>query len=1077
MTQARGVVTALLLLAPAVIGAQGVTTAAIRGVVSGDQARNADVRVHIRHAATGFAVEVRASGGRFFVQGLEPGGPYVITARALGFVPQRQEIVALTLGEVREIHFVLQSVAVTLDAVTVVPDTAAAYGAPGADGGTGTTISASLLERLPTLNRDVFDFVRLVPQISTKIGLSSPGLSAGGMGFRFNNYLIDGVSERTLSGGVSRAFAGGRSIPLDAVQEYQVLLAPYDVRYGDFGGALVNAVTKSGTNTWRGSVFAYGRNDQLAERTAPAERAPYERAQYGFSVGGPIVRDRLHFFVAPELQRFTFPAAGPYVGQPQDAERPVPVSAGDLARFDTIMKAYGLTAGSSGPIENGNPLRNLFARIDLALPAWNSRVLAWNNYSSSDDIALSRTAPDTFSLSSYQVTRVARSRTTAVHLHTTLPRAGGGHNEFLASQSSDTFDSDGAVQQPIVRVAVPAISGGRVTLNTGTHETAQGIWTASSALSVKDNLTLPFGNSHVVTLGAEGERFGIRRAGAVGSFGSWSFSSLQNLELGIADTYDVRIDFGSQDAPIRGAQYAVYAGDQWQANDRLSITAGMRGDALTIDERAPYNSLVDSSFGRRTDAMPRRRIELSPRMGFVWDLSGAQRQHVRGGVGVFTGRYPLAWAQTALSSYGVGGVLHCDRLSPATPPPPPFNPDHLAPPTACTGGSTITTSFPGDVDLLDRNLRMLRVLRGSLAYDQRLPWGLSLTTEGLVTRSLSDFVLLNLNLADPQATDPYGRVMYGSIASSGSATPKRRSASAFSEVIDLRNTSRNGSYQLSTRLDKTQAAGASGSVSYTYSHARDVQTLLRVNTRGTAAWAVARTMSGRQDDLTAGISSNDVPHRIVVDGTYAAPWSRARTELSFYYVGESGRPFTFIAYGASGRGDLNADGSNANDPIYVPRNAMDSLEIRFSGISDSLAADNSAAAQADREREQRNAFESFMQRTSCLRRQLGQILTRNSCREPWSNTTIASVRQAIPFARMKRAVEVELDVFNVLNLLNRDWGQLREAAPALLEHVGQTAGATQTSQPIFRFNVTGSSWTTIPEESAFQLQLALRYRF
>jgi hypothetical protein len=1049
-----------------------VATAGVRGFVSAEQTRDVDARVEITNIGTGFSVEVRASGGRFLAQGLEPGGPYNITVRSVGFVPQRQGGVFLRLGELSEIRFVLEPVVAGLDTVTVIAQRPDAYTSSHADGGTATTISASLLERLPTLNRDVYDFVRLVPQISTKISLPNPGLSAGGMGFRFNNFLINGVSERTLGGGVSRAFAGGKSIPLDAVQEYEVLLAPYDVRYGDFTGALVNAVTKAGTNKLRGSVFAYGRNDQLSRRTAPATSTTYERVQYGFSLGGPIVQNRLHFFIAPELQRFTSPAPGPYIGQPQDAERPVPVRAVDLDRFDTIMRSYGLTAGSSGQIENGNPLRNLFTRFDLALPAWNSRLLFWNNYSGSRDVGFSRAARDTFSLSSYQVTRVSHSRASAVHLHTTLPRAGGGHNELLVSYRSDALDAIGAVQQPIVRVSVPTVSGGSITLNTGTHESAQGISLASSASTIKDNLTLPFGSSHLVTLGTEVERFGIRRRGAFESYGTWNFSSLQNLELGIADAYNVRIDFGNAEVPLNGIQYTSYAGDQWQASDRLSVTAGIRADLLTIDGHPPYQALVDSFFGRRTNEMPRRRVELSPRLGFIWDLSGTHQHRIRGGIGIFAGRYPLAWAHAALSSYGVGRMLSCTRLRPGSPAPPAFNPDRLAPPTACNGGSTITPASPGDVDLLDRNLRMTRVMRSSLAYDRRLPWDLILTSEGLATRSLSDFVLLNLNLADPVTTDIHGRVMYGTIQPTGGALPDRRSP--FSEVIDLRNTTRNRSYQISTRLEKTQAGGTGGSVSYTYSRVRDVQTLLRVNTRGTVAWASARATSGHHDDLTAGISSNDLPHRVVVAGTYVAPWSRARTELSFYYVGESGRPFTFIATGIRGRGDLNADGSIGNDPIYVPRNALDSMEVQFSGF-DSLAADNSTAAQADRERVQRNAFEQFIERTSCLRRQRGQILERNSCREPWSNTTIASVRQAIPFAG--RAAEVELDVFNVLNLLNGDWGRRREAAPPLLEHVGQTAEPAQTSRPIFRFNTRDPGWTTLPVESAFQLQLALRYRF
>jgi hypothetical protein len=407
------------------------------------------------------------------------------------------------------------------------------------------------------------------------------------------------------------------------------------------------------------------------------------------------------------------------------------------------------------------------------------------------------------------------------------------------------------------------------------------------------------------------------------------------------------------------------------------------------------------------------------------------------------------------------------------PAPPPFTPDYRAAPAACARGATITPAFAGDVDLLDRNLRMMRVARGSLAFELGLPWEFTMTNEGLATRALADFVLRNLNLPDPVATDPYGRVMYGTINPGGTAALKPRSP--FSEVIDLRNVAGNYSYQFSTRLEKRSSSGLRGSLSYTYSRARDVQTPLRVNTTGIAAWAVARVTSGRDDDLTTSTSANDVPHRVIVSGTYATASPRWRTELSFYYVGESGRPFTYIAFGALGRGDLNADGSNANDPVYVPRNALDTVEIKFSGLSDSVGADNSIAAQATRQTAERAAFEDVIEHSPCLRQQRGRILARNSCREPWSNTTIASVRQAIPAGG--HFVEVQLEVQNVLNLLNARWGLQREAAPALLEHVGQTAEPTKPSRPIFRFTSTNVGWTTNPDDSAFQLQLAVRYRF
>lgn len=1017
--------------------------------------------VRVTHSATGTAAEVTARGGRFLVQGLEPGGPYTITLRRIGFVPQQRDGVFLRLGEMRELEFVLRPQSVQLDTMTVVASGIPAYSPVHAHGGTGMTISDPLLHSLPTLNRDFYDFLRLVPQISTKVGLPNAGVSAGGVGFRFNNFLIGGVSERSLSGSVASSFSGAKSVPLDAVQEYQVLLAPYDVRYGDFAGALINTVTKSGTNVFRGSAFASGRNDRLGRDTATAGRTAYERIQYGFSFGGPVVRDRLHFFVATEFQRFTYPAAGPYVGQPQKSPDPVPVRETDLARLSEIMRTYGLVAGSAGPAANGHPLRNVFSRVDLALPEWNSRVIAWNNYGASDDISYSHASAsrDTFFLSTRRVTSLSRTGQSAIQVHTTLPRGGGGHNELLLYHRTQSLTSEGDLKQPSVQVSIPGVLAGRVTVTTGTPEQAHATRTASSANGFKDNLTLPLGASHVLTFGTEAEFFGIRRRGVTGSYGTWTFESLDHLALGIADRYEVGLDLGGATVPLGGAQYAAYLSDQWEPHARLTITGGLRADMLAVDGHAPYHSGIDSLFGRRTDQMPRRRIELSPRAGFTWDISGTQRHRMRGGAGIFTTRYPLAWAHTALSSYGAGGgVLRCSPNDLG--PPPRFNPDYLAPPLACANNVGIAASGRGDVDLLDPNLRMMRTARGSLAYDATLLSGLRFTGELLVTHGLSDFVFVNLNLQGSDSTDRAGRVMYGSIKPSGLASPTLR-ASGFAEVIDLRNTSSTRSYQIATRLDKELTNRANGMFSYTYSRARDAVTPLRVNNRGIVAWASSRVLSGSHDDLTPGISSNDIPHRVVVAGTYAVP-RRWRSELSFYYLGESGRPFTYIASGTQRRGDLNADGTNTNDPIYVPLSALDATEILFDGAGEAAAS-------------QRAAFETLIERTSCLRRQRGAILERNSCREPWSNTTIVSFRQSVPIS--KRAIEGQLDIFNVLNLLRSSWGLRREAVPALLEHVGQTAEPVATSMSIFHYNAAGTRWTTPPGESAFQLQLALRYRF
>lgn len=244
---------------------------------------------------------------------------------------------------------------------------------------------------------------------------------------------------------------------------------------------------------------------------------------------------------------------------------------------------------------------------------------------------------------------------------------------------------------------------------------------------------------------------------------------------------------------------------------------------------------------------------------------------------------------------------------------------------------------------------------------------------------------------------------------------------------------------------------------------------------GLSMWGDARAVSGLHSDQTPGISLNDRPHRFVGAVTYTTPWRRAAIDLSFYYVGESGVPFTYLAYGVSRRGDLNADGSNANDPVYVPIDAFEESEIILSGRSDARGADNSTAAQVQRIAAQRTALDRFINRSACLRRQRGLILQRNSCREPASHTTIAGARHT--FEVGGHEIEAGLDLFNVLNLINSHWGLYRVADPRLLEHVGQTPGAPETSQAVFRFDSDRHQWTTLSTESAFQLQAGLRYRF
>jgi hypothetical protein len=375
------------------------------------------------------------------------------------------------------------------------------------------------------------------------------------------------------------------------------------------------------------------------------------------------------------------------------------------------------------------------------------------------------------------------------------------------------------------------------------------------------------------------------------------------------------------------------------------------------------------------------------------------------------------------------------------------------------------------VDLLASDLRMAQSLRTSLALDLSLPAGFLGTAEVLWTREISGFAWTNLNLEGPQGTDRNGRVMYGTIPASGIPSPALKSP--YAAVIELRNTSKNYSWQGSLRLERRFAAGFGAIGSYTRSHVRDVQSPSRVNLPGITLWADARALSGRHEDDLLEPSLNDVPHRGVLAITWSAPWRKWTTDLALSWVGESGSPFTYLSTGVGLlRGDLNADGSNANDPIYVPSDAFAPEEIRLASYARPAPGGGSEIVTVEM---QATALEDFIERTPCLREQRGRIVARNTCREPWSDITVASLRQGIPLGA--RALELELDLFNVLNLLNSEWGLYRLANPRLLEHVGQTSGSPSEAQSIFRYDIARAEWDTLAAESVFQLQVALRYRF
>ncbi|HYS19623.1 MAG TPA: TonB-dependent receptor [Gemmatimonadales bacterium] len=1047
--------TLLVSFEPCALGAQGVTTASVTGVVTDDSSRAIDsVSIQVINRATGFvALGSTRAGGRYLIRGLEPGGPYSVVVQRVGFRTQTRDYLTLAVGQAVRADFTLTTVVTELAPLTV-----EAVAGPLSRSTTGVEyrVSDSLLRRLPTLNRDLYGFVALVPQIAIR-----DGPSGGGVSYRFNSIQLDGASDQGIyARNAAGAVWGGKPISLEAVREYQILLSPYDVRLGNFAGALINAVTRNGTNELHGSAFFYGRSDGLAGGSASGGTR-YNQSQFGFSLGGPIVHDRVHFFVAPEFQHRTAPGNGPYVGQGAFASPPVPVATADIDSFIRILEAKGIPAGSAALVETDNPFINLFGRLDVAFPGWRTRLVLRYIYSRADTNAFSRPDPLNFSCPApacFPLSSLARSQVVTKHaataaFYTSFPSGAG--NELMLGYNTLPLRITPAVKAPLVRVAVPnAAAPGLAFLEAGAVEFAQGNLLDQAVFDVTDNYSLPVG-AHRVTIGTRAQVYRLRLSQLRGSFGVWGFSSLDSLKRDTAVSYSLITDLGDADATLRGVELGLYAGDEWELTRRLSLTYGLRVDLPILMNRPTYVAAVDSFFVRRTDVVPSGRVLWSPRVGFHWDLTGAARSVIRGGLGVFAGDPPLAWLINAFANDGKGvAVLQCGlgRAGPA----PMFVPDYANPPTACVGGAPPTPA----VNLLDERLKFPTTLRVSVAYDRQLPWGLEATVEGLYTKNLNDFFYVNRNLAGPVGVDRFGRTRYGQIDTTGFARPNLVTT-RFSPVIDLVNQSHNYSYNATVQVQKRLNGNFQFAGAFAYSRVRDVQTLLSVTALD--GWQFGRALSGRQDDERVGVSGYDLPLRIVFSTTYSFPWRRWRTDVSVVYLGDAGFPFTYLANADPRFGDLNADGTNQNDPVYIPKNVYDTSEIRF----DATPRADVATQQA--------GFDKFLSSTPCLNTQRGRIMARNSCRSPWRNTLNLSLRQSLPY-RHGQALLLEVDIFNFLNLLNRHWGLLKAPNTALLAQTRQTPGLLE-SQPVFTFNPNFTPYAVESPYSYYQIQVAARVRF
>jgi len=1087
------VATALALVtgASARLLAQGVTTGAVSGTVTDPSGAPIEgAQVQLRNSQTGFSAGgITRATGQYSIQGVEPDANYSVTVRRIGFQPATHDNIRVTLGQATKQDFSLIQQSTVLETVTVSGATSAVINPTKT--GTGTTVSDSALRRLPTLNRNFADFVSLVPQVSTVTGF----LSGGGVNVRQNAIQIDGAAAGDLFGlgttGQPGSQANAKSIPLDAVKEYQVLLSPFDIRQGNFGGLLINAVTKSGTNEFHGSVYGYTRNQNLT-RSQPY-LFDFLQQQYGAAIGGPILKDRLLFFFSMENQKQRNPQVSPYRGSPDST-----VSGSAIDRVANIMSTqYGFAdVGGGDKALLQNPNRNIFARIDAYLP-FNTRLVLRHNYSGADRTnaaprSVATAASPTFGLSSNSYLFSSKTHSSVAEFLTNLP--GGLFNELLLNKTTIRDFRTVPVRFPQVTVLGFARSSGagasRIVF--GTESSSQGNSLDQDTFEVTENFSVPF-RSHSLTIGTKDLFYKPVNLFAANSLGSWQFADTTALKNGTPNNYQVSApaptDPAKGIATFRASLLSYYLQDVWQATPTFSFTAGVRWDKPHFKDTPPLNPSVLTDYKRSTNKMPDE-TQFSPRVGFNWDIAGIQRNQLRGGLGYFTGPPPFVYLSNAFGNSGLSGFasLTCNGSTNATTSfaPPAFNAANIAtPPTQCAPTGALpgaTTALGAAVATIDPNFKFPKYLKGSLGYDHRFSNGLVASFEGLLTTSKNNVFYQNLALAGPQYVDKFGRTIYGTIGGTIASTNNvPTTVGTRNTVLDLSNSNGDKMYSLTGTLQKAFTDKLEGSVSYSYMQGRDVTTTTS-STQG-SNFRFQRDVSGNLLDKFTSRSKNDMPHKIVATGSYRLP---TNTDVSFIYQGGSGAPYDYV-YGAgsgTGSGDANADGQSANDLVYVPTDTFDPTQILFTGFNAAPGSNARLSAQA-----QAAAFDAFINSVPCLRNNRGKLLTRNICRNPWVTEVDVSIGQSLT-AFHQQNLQLRLDVINFGNLLNSHWGlqsfsdqgntcgQLCSATILLTQTGNLVNAADRTqSQGIYTFDTNYKRFNAQNASSNYRAQLSLRYSF
>jgi hypothetical protein len=1080
------------LLLPALVFAQGVTTASLNGTVVDNKGQSlVGANIVAVHTPSGSIFGAVSRGdGRFNIPGMRVGGPYEVTASFIGYKTQKQENVYLTLGQDLKIDFVLPEEAVELGEVSTVAERDPILSVSRT--GAATSVNRQAIASLPTISRRIEDFARLTPQFNP----AGFGFSFAGQDNRLNNITVDGSYFNNSFGlaGKPGDRTGVAPISLDAIEQLQVNIAPYDVRQGNFVGAGVNTVTKSGTNQFTGSVYTQTRDQDLVGREAKALRfnpGTFKYNQIGARLGGPLIKNKLFFFASYEGDELSEPGTTfrANAGGEAVAGSVTRVLASDLNRLSNFLKdSLGYETGPYQGYDHETPSKKFIAKLDFNLNNRNKLSLRYNHLDSDTDVLLSNSSSLGFGTRRTVSTGLNFQNSNYIILENIRSLVGEWNTTFGTNKANNLIvgyshhdesrDSRGTFF-PFVDI----LEGGSVYTSFGFEPFTPNNELRYSSFQVQNNFTI-YGVKHNLTFGVSAERYESENVFFPGSQSVYVYNSLNDFYRDARD-YIANPNRTSSPVPLRRFQvrwnnipgqtkpiqpleviYAgVYAQDEWQVNKDLRLTLGLRVDAPFFGDTGYDNPLADqlsfrqedgSTIKYKTDKLPDANFLWSPRLGFNWDVTGDRTTQVRGGSGVFTGRPAYVWISNQIGNTGVlTGFEQFDNIPagraisaggrPFNP-----NPDRYKP-TNVTGAPA--SSY--ELALTDPDFKFPQLWRSNIAVDQRLPFGLIGTAEFLYNRDVNGLYYINANL-------PAAQTKFSGVDDRPRWTSNRIHANVANATV-LKNQNKGYSWNFAASLEKPFSQDWFAKVAYSYGEAKNT-----VDPGSIAAGSYfGNAIFGDPNNPALGFSNTSPGHRVLAALSYRKEYFNfGGTTVSLFWEGFSlgNASYTFS-------GDLNGDGGTSNDLIYIPRDAS---EMNF----EQFVASGKTFTVAD----QQAAWEAYIKQDKYLSANRGKYAERNGVRLPMVFRADLSITQEVftNIANTRNSLQFRIDFVNFTNFLDKDWGvgQRMVTTTPLIARGADTQG-----RALYRLRNIGTNLISKTFEptnlrsDVFQIQFGFRYNF